>query len=97
MTKVLPFLGSTELEVLSVLGAFLLVLTHLATAYCVKEKVLVSSKYVAASGSGFVVIDSQRRNSDKGLRKEFKEIWDNIRTLPPTIRQIVCDTTTYCL
>lgn len=49
MTKVLPFLGDTELEVLSVFGSFLLVLTHCATAYCVKEKVVVDSKYVYVS------------------------------------------------
>ena len=46
MTKVLPFLGNTELEVLSVVGSFLLVLTHCATAYSVKEKVVVGTKYV---------------------------------------------------
>ena len=44
MTKVLPFLGKTELEVLSVVGSFLLVLTHCTTAYCVKEKVVVNSQ-----------------------------------------------------
>lgn len=44
MTKVFPFLGSTQLEVLSVVGAFLLLIAHLATAYCVTEKVVVSSK-----------------------------------------------------
>ncbi|EKM56768.1 uncharacterized protein PHACADRAFT_254080 [Phanerochaete carnosa HHB-10118-sp] len=71
MTKVFPFLGDTELEVLSVIGSFLLVLTHCATAYSVKEKVVISTK-----------------QTDKGLRKEFKEIWTNIRTLPTVIRQI---------
>lgn len=44
MTKVLPFLGDTELEVLSVFASFLLVLTHATTAYCVKEKVVTSTK-----------------------------------------------------
>ena len=51
MTKVLPFLGNTELEVLSVVGAFLLVLTHAATAYCVKEKVVVDTPYVSSRAS----------------------------------------------
>ena len=41
MTKVLPFLGDTELEVLSVVGALLLVLTHAVMAYCVKERVVL--------------------------------------------------------
>lgn len=44
MTKVFPFLGDTELEVLSVVGSFLLVVTHFLTAYFVKEKVVVDSK-----------------------------------------------------
>ncbi|KAI0694137.1 major facilitator superfamily domain-containing protein [Cytidiella melzeri] len=43
MTKVFPFLGNTELEVLAVVGSFLLIATHLATAASVKEKVVVSS------------------------------------------------------
>lgn len=71
MTKVFPFLGSTQLEVLSVVGAFLLLAAHLATAYCVTEKVVVSSK-----------------PKEGGLKREFKEIWENVRTLPIAIRQI---------
>ncbi|KAI0340319.1 MFS general substrate transporter [Trametopsis cervina] len=71
MTKVLPFLGNTELEVLSLVGSFLLIATHITTAVSVKEKVVVSS------GS-----------SKTGLWKEVKEIWTNIRTLPPAIMQI---------
>jgi solute carrier family 45, member 1/2/4 len=46
MTKVFPFLGKTELEVLAVVGSFLLITTHLITAGSVKEKVVVSSKCV---------------------------------------------------
>ncbi|KIP03126.1 hypothetical protein PHLGIDRAFT_111240 [Phlebiopsis gigantea 11061_1 CR5-6] len=71
MTRVLPFLGKTELEVLSVVGSFLLVLTHAVTSYCTKEK---------------VVLDTKQKK--KGLVKEFKEIWINIKTLPTVIRQI---------
>lgn len=44
MTQVLPFFGNTELEVLSVVGALLLIITHLTTAICTKEKVVVSSQ-----------------------------------------------------
>jgi solute carrier family 45 protein 1/2/4 len=44
MTTVLPFLGKTELQVLSVVGALLLVSTHLITAGFVKERVLLSSR-----------------------------------------------------
>ncbi|KAI0088334.1 major facilitator superfamily domain-containing protein [Irpex rosettiformis] len=44
MTKVFPFLGNTELEVLSVVGSLLLIASHVATAVNVKEKVVVSSQ-----------------------------------------------------
>ena len=44
MTKVLPFLGKTELEILAVVGCFLLIASHAITAGSVKEKVVVSSK-----------------------------------------------------
>ncbi|KAJ3559646.1 hypothetical protein NM688_g217 [Phlebia brevispora] len=71
MTKILPFLGDTELEVLSVVGAFLLVLTHGATAYCTKEKVVV-----------------ENNRSEKGFRKEIKDLWQCARTLPSVIMQI---------
>ncbi len=49
LTRILPFLGKTELEVLSVVGSFLLVFTHGVTAYCTKEKVVVASKLVPQS------------------------------------------------
>ncbi|OSD01111.1 MFS general substrate transporter [Trametes coccinea BRFM310] len=44
MTAVFPFLGDTELEVLAVVGSFLLLLTHGITAFCTKEKVVVATK-----------------------------------------------------
>ncbi|KZT01574.1 MFS general substrate transporter [Laetiporus sulphureus 93-53] len=44
LTTVLPFLGDTELEVLSILGSFLLVVMHLVTALCTKERVVVANK-----------------------------------------------------
>ncbi|KAI0658261.1 MFS general substrate transporter [Cubamyces menziesii] len=44
MTAVFPFLGSTELEVLAVVGSFLLLLTHGITASCTKERVVVATK-----------------------------------------------------
>ncbi|KAI0316041.1 MFS general substrate transporter [Amylostereum chailletii] len=43
MTHFLPFLGKTELQVLSVVASFLLIATHLTTAYFVKERVLLAS------------------------------------------------------
>ena len=89
VTKVFPFLGKTDLEVLSVIGAFLLVATHLMTALSVKEKVVVSSQYVVSVLSPKISSHGTLRVAKKGLRQEFKEIWDNARSLPPVIRQIV--------
>ncbi|KAI0080485.1 MFS general substrate transporter [Panus rudis PR-1116 ss-1] len=71
MTKIFPFLGETELEVLSVCGSFLLISAHIITAYCVKERIVIASK-----------------NASKSLGQEIKDIWTNVRTLPPVIRQI---------
>ena len=53
MTAVFPFLGSTELEVLAVVGSFLLLLTHAITAFCTKERVVVSSKCVRSPPAVF--------------------------------------------
>ncbi|THH26896.1 hypothetical protein EUX98_g7285 [Antrodiella citrinella] len=44
MTKVLPFLGNTELEVLSIVGSLGLIVWHGVTAFCVKERVVVAKK-----------------------------------------------------
>ncbi|PIL29401.1 transporter [Ganoderma sinense ZZ0214-1] len=43
MTAVFPFFGNTELEVLAVVGSFLLLITHAVTAFCTKERIVVSS------------------------------------------------------
>ncbi|THH09710.1 hypothetical protein EW145_g1817 [Phellinidium pouzarii] len=67
----LSFLGNNQLEVLSVLAAFLLLSTQSTTAACVKEKVLISSS-----------------RSRSGLRQKFREIYNNILSLPRIIRQI---------
>ncbi|KAI0665836.1 hypothetical protein C8Q78DRAFT_1072817 [Trametes maxima] len=74
-TAVFPFLGDTELEVLAVVGSFLLLVTHGITSFCTKEKVVVAT-----------------RGAKKSFLRELREIWDNARTLPPVIRQIVRST-----
>ncbi|KAI8980631.1 MFS general substrate transporter [Trametes punicea] len=51
MTTVFPFLGDTELEVLAVVGSFLLLVTHGITASCTKEKVVVATKGLKKSFS----------------------------------------------
>ncbi|KAI0037009.1 hypothetical protein K488DRAFT_75578 [Vararia minispora EC-137] len=44
LTTVFPFLGKTEIEVLSVLASLLLIGTHIVTVCSVKEKILLSRK-----------------------------------------------------
>ena len=56
MTKIFPFFGNTELKVLSVVGAILLVLTHGATAYCTKEKVVVDDRCVMDYIESLIVV-----------------------------------------
>lgn len=46
MTRVLPFLGNTELQILSAFSSIVLVGTHAVTAYLVKERVLLASRCV---------------------------------------------------
>lgn len=77
LPKVFPFLGTTELEVLSVLVAVLLLGGHTLMAICVKERVLLKS---ADRPSG------KRPNP---FIREARAIWSNFLTLPSVIRQIV--------
>jgi hypothetical protein len=46
MTRILPFLGSEQLEVMSVVASFLLLLVQFITSSIVKERVLLSSTCV---------------------------------------------------
>jgi hypothetical protein len=82
MPSLLPFLGHTELEVLSVVGVLTLVGTHLVTITSVKERILLASGYAQ-------VLSSLPRK----LIQELNEIWVNAWNLPPVIRQIVRVTT----
>ncbi|KZO99261.1 hypothetical protein CALVIDRAFT_477540 [Calocera viscosa TUFC12733] len=67
-----PFLGRTQLQVLVLIGSVILLGTHVLTSLCVTERVLIQDD--EASRGGFFA----------GIR----DIWSNIRTLPPKIRQI---------
>ncbi|EJU01608.1 hypothetical protein DACRYDRAFT_52897 [Dacryopinax primogenitus] len=68
-----PFLGRTQLQVLVVIGSIILLGTHILTAVCVTEKVLV---------------DDTDDGSRAGLFRNMGDIWRNIQTLPPRIRRI---------
>jgi hypothetical protein len=43
MPSLLPFLGHTELEILSVIGSITLIGSHLITITAVKERILLAS------------------------------------------------------
>ncbi|KAG8986953.1 hypothetical protein FRB94_003800 [Tulasnella sp. JGI-2019a] len=73
LTKTLPWLGKTQLQILSVLTSLSLVGAHGLTSAGVTEKVLIKDSNQDGRGS-FLDI--------------FKDIWHNILTLPPVILQI---------
>jgi hypothetical protein len=95
LPSILPFLGRTQLEVLAVICSLLLVLTHGITSYFVSEKVLLKDKYVSFIASyevsllNFCFEFSNVNKKSTGLLSTFADIWNNILTLPRTIRQIV--------
>ncbi|KAF8747498.1 hypothetical protein RHS02_00097, partial [Rhizoctonia solani] len=73
LPSVFPWLGRTQLEVLSVISSVLLLSLHGITAASVEEKVLVTDG----------------TTSDTNIFAQiFKDIWENILTLPRTIRSI---------
>ncbi|PPQ81361.1 hypothetical protein CVT25_015468 [Psilocybe cyanescens] len=76
LPRLLPFLGKSQLQVLSVVVSLLLLGGHVFMAILVKEKVLLKS--FSADG----------KSNRKSFTNEMKDIWANIRTLPYVIRQI---------
>ena len=91
MPSLLPFLGHTELEVLSVIGVILLIGTHLATVASVKERILLTSGYAQVLFTHPPEADPCHypRQKKKSFLQELNEIWVNGWNLPPVIRQIV--------
>ncbi|KAG5340407.1 hypothetical protein C0989_001731 [Termitomyces sp. Mn162] len=79
LPKMFPFLGTTELEVLSVIVVVLLLGGHSLMAICVKERVLLTSaeRPLGKRPNPFV--------------REARALWSNLLTLPPVIRQIRMD------
>ncbi|KAJ7026184.1 major facilitator superfamily domain-containing protein [Mycena alexandri] len=72
LPELLPFLGSSELQVLSVLVVVLIVTGHFTTAVLVREGIVVTAP-------------EHRRQS---LRAEIHQIFASMRTLPRVIKQI---------
>ncbi|KAF7308489.1 hypothetical protein HMN09_00697900 [Mycena chlorophos] len=77
LPTILPFLGSTELQVLSVIVVVLLLGGHLTTATLVREKVLIRAPEQ--------VYISEARPS---LREELGRLLSNMFSLPRIIQQI---------
>ncbi|KAF5384381.1 hypothetical protein D9615_003131 [Tricholomella constricta] len=71
-----PFLGTTQLQVLSVIVSVLLFGGHLTMTICVKERVLLRS------------IDHSPGKRPNAFLREVRELWSSLLTLPPVIRQI---------
>lgn len=76
LPKILPFLGNTQLQVLSIVASLLLLGSHLVMAIMVKEKILLPDT------------DRTGKINKKSFVHDLKDIWTNIFNLPPVIRQI---------
>ncbi|KDR74758.1 hypothetical protein GALMADRAFT_269030 [Galerina marginata CBS 339.88] len=76
LPSALPFLGKSQLQVLSVVVSMLLFSGHALMAGLVKEKVLLKT------------FTPDGKSNRKSFVQETKDIWSNMRTLPRVIRQI---------
>ncbi|KAG8712649.1 hypothetical protein FRC09_019623 [Ceratobasidium sp. 395] len=91
LPRVIPWLGRTQLEVLSIVSSALLLGLHGVTAGSVEEKVLVTDGFVSVlfERVGSSLTTASRSASEENVFvRIFKDIWDNILTLPRTIRSI---------
>ncbi|OCF75727.1 solute carrier family 45, member 1/2/4 [Kwoniella mangroviensis CBS 8886] len=73
LPPVLPFLGRTQLQILSFMTSAILVISHTFTSWAVSERVLLRD---------------DRPQSQSSLKANLKSIWDNMFSLPPGIRTI---------
>lgn len=84
LTVAFRFLGDTELEVLSVLGSFLLVAMHVITAVCTKERVVVDHKYavVPLDCNSALTLDAAVRK--RASARNFATSGTTCYTYPPS-------------
>ncbi|WVF67635.1 hypothetical protein IAT40_002393 [Kwoniella sp. CBS 6097] len=73
LPPVFPFLGKTQLQILSFMTSAILIVTHTFTSWAVSERVLLRD---------------DRPHSQSSLKSNLKSIWDNMFSLPPGIRMI---------
>jgi hypothetical protein len=92
MPSLLPFLGRTELEVLSIVGSAILIGTHITAITAIKERILLASRYVfnlSHLGSRETNCPLAFSKARMTFRQEIRDLWVNAWNLPPVIRQIV--------
>lgn len=75
LPTLLPFLGKSQLEVLSVIVSLLLFAGHAVMVVLVKERILLK--------------DNDSKTRRKTFTQELKDMWFGMLTLPPVIRKIV--------
>ncbi|WVQ80005.1 hypothetical protein IAT38_002106 [Cryptococcus sp. DSM 104549] len=73
LPPVLPFLGKTQLQILSFITSAILMVSHTFTSWAVSERVLLRD---------------DRPQSKSSLKANIKAIWDNMFSLPPGIRTV---------
>lgn len=78
MPAIFPFLGRTQLQVVSALSGLLLIITSGITIYSAKERVLLEPSTKA--------MNDEPSTSILGT---IKDIWSNVLTLPYVIMRIV--------
>lgn len=78
LPNLFPFLGKTQLQVLSVLSALLLLVTNGTTAYAVRERVLLEPPR-----------KRMLTETPFGIFGTVRDIWMNALTLPYVIMRIV--------
>ncbi|WVQ95210.1 hypothetical protein IAU59_002304 [Kwoniella sp. CBS 9459] len=73
LPPVFPFLGKTQLQILSFMTSAILIVTHTFTSWAVSERVLLRD---------------DRPQSQSSLKSNLRSIWENMFSLPPGIRMI---------
>jgi solute carrier family 45, member 1/2/4 len=91
--SIIPFLGETQLEGLTVIVSLLLLCCHLITAFMVREKVLLKpdSRQTGYATRVFIyrfILTSLRR-SKRTFFGELKDMFNYMLILPKRIKQIV--------
>lgn len=96
LTTIFPYLGHTQLQVLCVLTSGLLLIAHFITAISVRERVLLpegmhqDTTTTTEDGGrpGWRTFAVKHQQKKVGVFSAFKDIWINVKILPPNIRKI---------